>query len=114
MGFGDAISTCFSKYATFTGRAVRPEYWYWVLFNVLVAIGLGIIQVVSGPTIGFTLRALFNLAVLVPSLAVGVRRLHDTDHSGWWILLSLVPVVGWIILLVWYCQRGTPATNRFD
>ena len=114
MSFADAISTGFSKYATFSGRAARPEYWYWVLFTVLVGIALTIVQLIGGRALGMVLRGLFDLAVLIPSIAVGVRRLHDTDRSGWWLLLSFVPVVGWIILLVWYCQAGTPAANRFD
>jgi uncharacterized membrane protein YhaH (DUF805 family) len=113
MGFGDAVSTCFAKYATFSGRAIRPEYWYWILFNILVSIGLAIIGLIVEPNVGNILSGLFDLAVLIPGIAVACRRLHDTDRSGWWQLLGFVPVVGWIILLVWFCQPGTPGTNRF-
>src|SRR5450631_2021767 len=98
MGFSDAISTCFGKYATFTGRAVRPEFWYWVLLNVIVGIILNLIQYVVSPTGGYVLAILYDLATLIPSIAVAARRLHDTDRSGWWQLLAFVPVVGWIIL----------------
>ncbi len=113
MGFGEAISSGFAKYATFSGRAVRSEYWFWVLFNVLVGIVLGIVQAVGTGAFGHILSLLYDLATLIPSLAVSARRLHDTDRSGWWLLLVFIPVIGWLILLVWYCQRGTPATNRF-
>lgn len=113
MGFSDAISACFAKYATFSGRAVRSEYWYWVLFNVLAAVVFMIVQAVGVRTLGSTLSLVFDLATLIPSIAVAARRLHDTDRSGWWQLLAFVPVIGWIILLVWYCQPGTPAANRY-
>lgn len=113
MGFGDAISTCFAKYATFTGRASQPEYWYWVVFGVIAAIVFAIIQIAISFRGGQVLGWLFDLATIVPSIAVAARRLHDTDRSGWWQLLAFVPVVGWIILLVWFCQTGTRGSNRF-
>jgi uncharacterized membrane protein YhaH (DUF805 family) len=113
MDLGEAISTCFSKYATFGGRAMRSEYWYWVLFNVLAAIGFIIIQFALFRFLGQVLAWLFDLATIIPSIAVATRRLHDTDRSGWWQLLIFVPVIGWIVLLVWYCQPGTPGGNRF-
>ena len=113
MGFGDAISTCFSKYVTFDGRAARPEYWYWVLFSLLAQLVLVIVDtLVLHSEIGI-LGVLFSLAVFLPSLAVAVRRLHDLDRSGWWILLAFIPVVGAIILIVWACMPGTPGPNRF-
>jgi uncharacterized membrane protein YhaH (DUF805 family) len=113
MGFTEAVSTCFAKYATFSGRAARPEYWYWALFNILAAIILALIQFIVSRTGGTVLGWVFDLATIVPSLAVAARRLHDTDRSGWWQLLIFVPVIGWIILLVWYCTAGTPGANRF-
>jgi uncharacterized membrane protein YhaH (DUF805 family) len=113
MGFRDAISTGFSKYATFTGRAARPEYWYWVLFCVLAAIVFMIIQTVISRFGGQMLSWLFDLATIVPSIAVAARRLHDTDRTGWWQLLGFIPIIGWIVLLVWLCQPGTPGANRF-
>jgi uncharacterized membrane protein YhaH (DUF805 family) len=113
MGFGDAISTCFGKYATFSGRAVRSEYWFWVLFSVIVLVVLNIIQFTVSAFGGSMLLLLFELATVVPSIAVAARRLHDTDRSGWWQLLAFIPIVGFIILLVWYCQPGTPGANRF-
>jgi uncharacterized membrane protein YhaH (DUF805 family) len=113
MGFGDAINTCFGKYATFTGRAVRSEFWFWVLFTLIVLIVLNIIQFTVSSIGGSVLQLLFELATLIPSIAVAARRLHDTDRSGWWQLLAFIPIVGFIILLVWYCQPGTPGANRF-
>jgi len=114
MGFGEAIKTCFYKYATFRGRARRPEYWWWMLFNILLSIPFAIADVViegaGGPGV---LSNLVNLALFLPSLAVGVRRLHDTDRRGWWILLWIIPLVGWIIIIVFLCQRGTDGANRF-
>ncbi len=105
MTFGESISTCFSKYATFDGRASRSEYWWWFLFTFLASAAAGIVsQSVSG---------LFSLAVLLPSLAVGVRRLHDTDRSGWFLLLWFIPLIGWIILVVWAVQEGKEP-NRFS
>ncbi len=104
MTFGDSISTCFSKYAVFDGRASRSEFWWWVLFTFLTSLATSIVSE--------ALSALFSLGVLLPSLAVGARRLHDTDRSGWFLLLWLIPIVGWIILIVWAVQEGKEP-NRF-
>lgn len=104
MTFGESIKTCFSKYAEFSGRADRSEYWWFELFLLLVIVGAAIL--------GETLSNLVTLAVLLPSLAVGARRLHDVDKSGWWQLLYLVPIVGWIVVIYW---SALPARdpNRF-
>ncbi|HQS59567.1 MAG: hypothetical protein B7Y56_14180 [Gallionellales bacterium 35-53-114] len=103
MTFGESIKVCFSKYADFTGRAVRSEFWWWTLFTFLVSVATGLVsEMVSG---------LFSLATILPSLAVGARRLHDTDRSGWWQLLWFIPVIGWIILLVWFIQEGKETTR---
>jgi uncharacterized membrane protein YhaH (DUF805 family) len=114
MGFGKAIATCFSKYVDFTGRARRKEYWFWHLFYWLVIVGLlvvdAFIAAVHGPPV-LTLFALLGL--FLPTLAGTVRRLHDTDHSGWMMFVSLIPLVGGIIFLVFMCQRGTTGPNRF-
>lgn len=105
MTFGESIGTCFSKYAAFDGRASRSEYWWWFLFTLLVSAGSGMIS--------DTLSGLFSLAVLLPSLAVGARRLHDTDRSAWFLLLWFIPLVGWIIMIVWAVQEGKEP-NRFS
>lgn len=113
MGFGEAISTCFSKYATFAGRAARSEYWYWVLFTVIATLIFGVIELSVSVEGGQALAAIFDIATFIPSIAVAARRLHDTDRSGWWQLLLFIPVIGWILLLIWLVQRGTPDSNRF-
>ena len=105
MTFGESISTCFSKYTAFDGRASRSEFWWWFLFTFLVSIATGIVSE--------TLSALFSLGVLLPSLAVGAWRLHDTDRSAWFLLLWFVPLIGWIILIVWAIQEGKEP-NRYS
>jgi uncharacterized membrane protein YhaH (DUF805 family) len=110
MGFGQAISAGFSNYVNFSSRACRSEYWYWVLFIVLADIVAGIIDYLLGMQI---VSSLFGLVTLLPGIAVSIRRLHDLDRTGWWILLALIPVIGWIILLIWYMSKGTDGPNRF-
>ncbi len=104
MTFTESIKTCFTKYATFDGRASRSEFWWWSLFTFLASAAAGLI---SG-----TLSQLFSLAVLLPSLAVSARRLHDTDRSAWFLLLWFIPVFGWIVLLIWAIQHGKEP-NRY-
>jgi uncharacterized membrane protein YhaH (DUF805 family) len=110
MGFVDAVKSGFSNYVNFSGRACRSEYWYWVLFAVIGAIVTVIIDSVIGLQITYTI---FALATFLPGLAVGIRRLHDLDRSGWWILLFLIPLIGAIILIIWFCSKGTDGPNRF-
>jgi uncharacterized membrane protein YhaH (DUF805 family) len=112
MDFGQAIKTCLNKYATFSGRATRSEYWYFFLFLMIV----NIVASVLDSTIFGDMPVLYltaTLVLLVPSIAAGVRRLHDTDKSGWWLLLGLIPVIGAVVLIVFFCQRGTVRTNQF-
>ena len=105
------------KYADFSGRAGRPEFWYFVLANILISIGLALIDNILGTTVGAggtgILGSIYSLAILIPSIAVGVRRLHDTDRSGWWILIGLIPLIGAIVLIVFYVQEGIPGTNEY-
>lgn len=99
------------KYAVFEGRARRREYWFFVLFNLIISFVLGFIEgLVGGPGV---LGAIYALAVLIPGIAVAVRRLHDTGRSGWWLLIALVPIVGFIVLLVFMVQDGTPGPNQY-
>lgn len=110
MNFMQAISAGFSNYVNFSGRAIRSEYWYWFLFVVVV----GVVTVIIDSLIGYTItNPIFSLATLLPGLAVTVRRLHDLDKSGWFILLGLIPIVGAIILIIWFCSEGTRGQNRF-
>jgi uncharacterized membrane protein YhaH (DUF805 family) len=104
MTFGESIKTCFSKYAEFSGRAARSEYWWFELFCLLVIVGAGMVNE--------TLSNLVSLAFALPSLAVGARRLHDIDKSGWWQLLYLIPVIGWIVVIYWAAQPAREP-NRF-
>ena len=105
------------KYAIFAGRSQRSEYWYFVLFNFLISFSLGIIDTVAGsfdPQIGLgLLSGTYSLIILIPSIAVGIRRLHDTDRSGWWLLLPLLPIIGMIVLIVFFAENSQPNENRF-
>ena len=105
------------KYATFSGRAQRAEYWYFALFYILIFIGLSMIDLITG---SFSAKAgmgllggLLTLALLIPSIAVGVRRLHDTGRSGWWLLIALIPLVGAIVLLVFTVQDSEAGANSY-
>jgi uncharacterized membrane protein YhaH (DUF805 family) len=110
MTFTDAISDAFSKYATFSGRSSRSAYWWFYLFAILVVIAALIVDVAAG-TNGI-IYALVLLGLFLPNLAVTVRRLHDSGHSGWWLLIGLVPLIGAIVLLVFTLQRSD-APNRW-
>ena len=119
MDFLTAVRTCFSKYATFSGRARRSEYWWFVLFNILANLAL---NVVDAALFGFghgmmtgqamlPFSSIYSLAVFLPSLAVGARRLHDIGRSGWWLLIWLIPVIGWVILIWWLATKGDEGPN---
>lgn len=102
---------CWKKYATFSGRARRKEYWMFVLFNFFFAIGTQIVDAVLGT--GGVLWAGYSLAVFLPGWAVFTRRMHDIGKSGWWWLIGLVPVVGAIVLLVFACTDSQPGDNVY-
>lgn len=112
MNFSDAVKTVLTqKYADFNGRASRSEFWWYFLFAIIAS---GVLQLVDNAVLGLPLLAsIFALATLIPGLAVSVRRLHDKDRSGWWILIALVPLVGAILLIYWYATEGTAGDNRF-
>ncbi len=121
MGFGDAVRTCWKKYGDFDGRAVRSELWWWILFVTLLQVAASIVLTVflivfqdAGflQWLGVMIFMVVALALILPSIAVSVRRLHDRDLSGWWYLLGFVPL-GSIVLFVWYVLPGTPGPNRF-
>jgi len=109
----EAITAVFTKYTVFTGRSGRPEFWWWILFQIGVRVAIAIVRLVVGPLAG-ALLLLWALATFIPGMAVSVRRLHDINRSGWWVLLSLVPILGWLVLLYWYCQPSTPGPNQYD
>lgn len=98
------------KYAVFSGRAQRKEYWMFFLFNTIISIVLILVGMLI--RVSF-LENLYTLAVLIPSIAVAVRRLHDTGRSGWWILISLIPFIGAVILIVFMVLDSQPDTNEY-
>jgi uncharacterized membrane protein YhaH (DUF805 family) len=105
------------KYAVFAGRARRKEFWIFLLVNTLVAVALAMVDINTGTfdeDVGLgLLSGLYAVVMLLPSIAVTVRRLHDTDRSGWWYLLVFVPVIGGLVILVFMLLDGTPGSNRF-
>lgn len=103
------------KYAVFSGRSRRKEYWFFTLFNFLAAVGLSMVDLMrSGVAADFSLLAsIYSLVVLLPSLAVTVRRLHDVGRSGWWILIAFVPLLGFLVLLVFLLQDSQPHANEY-
>lgn len=100
MGFGEAISTCFKKYCDFSGRATRAEFWWFQLFTFLLSL-IPIVNFIAW------------LALLLPSIAVNVRRMHDLGKGGGWIFIGLIPLVGFIWALVLWCTPSEPCDNRF-
>jgi uncharacterized membrane protein YhaH (DUF805 family) len=112
MNFADAVKSVLTQnYANFQGRAGRSEFWWFVLFNLIASMVAGVID---NAIIGFPLLQLvYMLAVLIPGIAVSVRRLHDKDKSGWWVLIALVPIVGAILLIYWYATPGTEGENQY-
>jgi uncharacterized membrane protein YhaH (DUF805 family) len=123
VGFSDAIQSGLANYTNFSGRSSRSAYWWWVLFTSLLSLvaqaldawlrpgGMGTPSY-AGIAIGL-ITGIVGVALIVPSLAVLVRRLHDTDRSGWWWLIAVIPVIGWLVLLYFLVSPGTPGENRF-
>lgn len=114
-GFVDSVRTVFSKFATFSGRAKRPEFWYFMLFNLVVGL---VLFGIDGAIVGFSatfypISTIYALLVLIPTLAVAARRFHDMGHSGWWQLLGIVPLIGAIIIFVWCARRGEDGPNKY-
>ena len=111
VGFGDAISQGFNNYFTFYGRATRAENWWWALFTIIGVVALSIVENIVG--IPAVLSGIFRLATLIPSFALGARRLHDINRSGWWQLLWFAILIGWIILIVWAIKQGDKGPNKY-
>lgn len=117
MTVDSALSSAFGKYVTFSGRAPRSEFWWFLLFTWAIHLLLGVIEAgllpayVDAETGAGPLNGLWSLFTLLPTISVSVRRLHDLGRSGWWWWLWLVPLIGSIILLVWFCLRGTQGPN---
>jgi uncharacterized membrane protein YhaH (DUF805 family) len=109
--FAEAVRSGFDHYVKFDGRASRPAFWWWFLFGVLVGIGASIIDAIIG-SFG-VVSGLAALALLLPNLSVAIRRLHDTDHTGWWVLIGLIPIIGFIVLLIFYLRQSDPGENQY-
>jgi|SRR5581483_5307097 len=112
MKFQQAVQSCLAKYATFSGRAARSEFWYWQLFLIVGGLVAGIFDFGIGWR-SSPLASLFWLLTLLPMLAVAARRLHDVGRSGWWLFLYFVPIFGWVALLVWFTTAGTHGYNSY-
>lgn len=118
MNFPRAVASGFKKYAIFSGRATRSEFWYWILFYLLGAIAVGILDEIlfSGRTVvgdRGPIELVYDVIFFLPNWSIQARRLHDVDRSGWWQLISLT-IVGLIYpLLFWFCKKGTDGPNRF-
>lgn len=123
MHFVEAVKSGYQNYVNFSGRSSRSAFWWWALFQFIVAVVIMLIEGGGTSSMGHGMMSadynagpigtIWWLANLLPGLAVGVRRMHDIDKSGWWVLISLIPLVGWIIFIVWACQKGTSGANRF-
>lgn len=113
MSIEEAVRSVLSQYATFSGRARRSEFWLWVLALLIVSLLVGVADNLLGLGDAQPLSIVFSLAILVPNLAVSVRRLHDTDRSGWWLLLTLIPLLGQLALIWFWTRPGTAGPNRF-
>ncbi|SDQ77182.1 DUF805 domain-containing protein [Pseudovibrio sp. Tun.PSC04-5.I4] len=118
MTFQEAVRTCFKKYALFSGRAPRSEYWWWALFVFIVlTISHVIDNFVIAPILGLPmgsiqdgapLSSILSIALLLPNIAVAVRRLHDINRSGFWLFIVLIPILGALLLLYWNVQKSYP------
>jgi uncharacterized membrane protein YhaH (DUF805 family) len=109
MNFVDAIKSGFNNYVGFSSRAARSEYWFWTLFVIVASFVAGIIDGLLG--LGY-IGVIVSLALFLPGIAVSIRRLHDLDRTGWWLLIALTGI-GLIVLIVWDCMKGTTGPNRF-
>lgn len=128
MNFVEAVTSVYRNFVNFSDRAPRSEYWWFTLFSIIAAIVIGLIEsalglgqgtVTTAPGefsanfAGGPLSMIWSLINILPGIAVSIRRLHDTDRSGWWLFIALIPLVGFILLIVWYATKGTAGVNRF-
>ena len=100
-----------TNYVGFTGRARRKEYWMYCLFYIIIGIAIGVVERVI--SMDGVLSGLYSLALLLPSIAVSIRRMHDTGRSGWWLLLNFIPILGWLIFLFFTVQDSQPGENEY-
>ncbi len=110
MSFAESVSYCLSNYFTFSGRGSRSEFWWFTLAMLLASIAAAVVDAVTGYSFA---EAVVSLGTIVPAVAATARRLHDTDRSGWWMLIAIIPLVGAVLLIVWEASAGTPGPNRY-
>lgn len=123
MNMIEAIKSGYSNYANFSGRSVRSAYWWWALFQIVVSVAISLVEGGGTAAVGDGMASMaynpgivgliWSLANLIPGVAVSVRRMHDLDKSGWLLLIVLIPVIGALVLLYWFCQRGTEGDNQY-
>ncbi|WP_309667119.1 DUF805 domain-containing protein [Tabrizicola sp.] len=123
MAMLDSVKRVYNSFAKFSGRAKRPDYWWFFLFQVIVTVVIAVVEgggtmsaghgMFSGAYNAGPVGMIWSLVNFIPGLAVSVRRLHDLDKSGWWLLIALIPLIGAIVLIVWFASRGTVGSNRF-
>lgn len=115
VSFSQAVRMAFDSYCRFQGRSSRSEYWWWVLFVAILSFCIGIIEGILGfsMTAVQTTSGILSLVLFLPGLGLSVRRLHDIGKSGWWILLGFIPVVGAIILIIWFARNSEMTENRY-
>lgn len=115
VSFSQAVRMAFDSYCRFQGRSSRSEYWWWVLFVAILSFCIGIIEGILGfsMTAVQTTSGILSLVLLLPGLGLSVRRLHDIGKSGWWVLLGFIPVVGAIILIIWFAQNSQMQDNQY-
>ncbi|MCQ4161328.1 DUF805 domain-containing protein [Roseomonas sp. GC11] len=113
MSFSQAIAAAMGKYFTFSGRAMRSEYWWFTLFIGLMCWGASLVDAAGNQGKNGLITAAVHLIFLIPQTSCVTRRLHDTGRSGWWQLLWLVPLIGWIPLILWLARKGEAEENRF-
>jgi uncharacterized membrane protein YhaH (DUF805 family) len=110
MTFGEAVKSGFDHYTKFDGRANRPAFWWWTLFAILVGVAA---QIIGAAADTMFITWIVGLGLFLPDLSVAIRRLHDTNRSGWWVLLWVIPIIGWIVLLIFYLQDSDPGPNDY-
>jgi uncharacterized membrane protein YhaH (DUF805 family) len=111
MSFSEAVKDGFDHYAKFDGRASRPSYWWWVLFGIIVSV---VCNIIDGAVFdAMILSWIASVGLLLPGLSKGIRRLHDTGRSGWWLLIIFIPLIGFIVLLIFFLEKSDPAANEY-
>ncbi|MBB3992432.1 uncharacterized membrane protein YhaH (DUF805 family) [Sulfitobacter undariae] len=111
--FVGALKDGFSRYVDFGTRSTRSQYWWWTLWTILISLGTGFLDGMLGMGEFGAINALASLVTFLPSIAVAIRRLHDIGRSGWWLLLMFIPIIGWIVLIVFYCTPTQEEPNQW-